>query len=150
MDSPLGRTLSTWLYQQFTGQYQMIWTNCPACTPAVTCLPNLYIDIDIEIQRQKWSHICVFSRSVVSDSVTLWGFFRQEYWSELPCPTPGDLPNPGIEPRSPALQADSLLSESWGKPKYVFTCKTMWNQTWPIGKRLWYHRYFCEPTLFCN
>ena len=36
---------------------------------------------------------------------------RQEYWSELPCPTPGDLPNPGIKPRSPTLQADSLPSE---------------------------------------
>ena len=38
-------------------------------------------------------------------------FSRQEYWSELPSPPPGDLPNPGIKPRSPTLQADSLLSE---------------------------------------
>ena len=38
-------------------------------------------------------------------------FSRQEYWSGLPFPPPGDLPNPGIEPRSPALQADSLPSE---------------------------------------
>ena len=37
-----------------------------------------------------------------------WGFSRQEYWSGLPFPSPGDLPDPGIEPRSPALQADSL------------------------------------------
>ena len=75
---------------------------------------------------QKWK----WSRSVVSHS--LWphgltiayqapqsmGFSRQEYWSGLPFPSPGDLPNPGIEPRSPALQADALLSEpprkSWG------------------------------------
>ena len=35
-------------------------------------------------------------------------FSRQEYWSGLPFPSPGDLPNPGIEPRTPALQADSL------------------------------------------
>ena len=35
------------------------------------------------------------------------GFFRQEYWSGLLCPPPGDLPNPGTKPRSPALQADS-------------------------------------------
>ena len=42
------------------------------------------------------------------------GFSRQEYWSGLPFPSPEDLPNPGIEPGSPALQADSLLSElSW-------------------------------------
>ena len=39
------------------------------------------------------------------------GFSRQEYWSGLPFPSPGDLPNPGIEPRSPALQADSLPTE---------------------------------------
>ena len=39
------------------------------------------------------------------------GFSRQKYWSQLPFPSPGDLPNPGIKPRSPALQADSLLSE---------------------------------------
>ena len=47
-----------------------------------------------------------------------WGFSRQEYWSGLPCPPPGDLPNFGIEPRSPALQADSLPSEPPGKPLY--------------------------------
>ena len=39
------------------------------------------------------------------------GFYRQEYWSGLPFPSPGDLPNPGIKPRSPALQADALTSE---------------------------------------
>ena len=39
------------------------------------------------------------------------GFSRQEYWSELPCPSPGVLPNPGVELKSPALQADSLPSE---------------------------------------
>ena len=44
------------------------------------------------------------------------GFSRQEYWSGLPFPSPGDLPDPGIEPRSPALQADTLTSESPGKP----------------------------------
>ena len=38
-------------------------------------------------------------------------FSRQEYWSELPFPSPGELPDPGIKPKSPALQKDSLLSE---------------------------------------
>ena len=42
------------------------------------------------------------------------GFSRQEYWSALPFPSPGDLPGPGIEPRSPALQADALPSELKG------------------------------------
>ena len=44
-----------------------------------------------------------------------WGFSRQEYWSGLPYSPPGDLPKPGIEPRFPSLQEDSLLSEPPGK-----------------------------------
>ena len=40
------------------------------------------------------------------------GFSRQGYWNGLPFPAPGDLPDPGIEPRSPALQADTLLSNA--------------------------------------
>ena len=66
------------------------------------------------------------------------GFSRQEYWSGLPFPSPGHLPNPGIEPRSPALQADSLPTElvgltlpfilrypAWylGTEKFLFTCE---------------------------
>ena len=44
------------------------------------------------------------------------GFSRQEYWSGLPFPSPGDLPDPGIEPGSPALEADALTSKPPGKP----------------------------------
>ena len=44
------------------------------------------------------------------------GFSRQEYWSGLPFPSPGDVPDPGIEPRSPIFQADSLPSEL---PMYI-------------------------------
>ena len=47
-------------------------------------------------------------------------FSRQEYWSGLPFPSPGDLPNPGIEPRSPALRADALPSEPPGKPYSLY------------------------------
>ena len=43
-------------------------------------------------------------------------FSRQEYWSGLPCPSPGDFPDPGTELQSPTLQADSLPSEPPGKP----------------------------------
>ena len=47
-------------------------------------------------------------------------FSRQEYWSGLPCPPPGDLPNAGSEPRSPALQADNLPLSHQGSPhKYI-------------------------------
>ena len=73
--------------------------------------------------------MCVFSCSVMSDSVTLWtvacqfslsvGFLRHENWIRLPFPPPRDLPNPGIEPMSlvsPALQADSLPLSHRGNP----------------------------------
>ena len=46
------------------------------------------------------------------------GFSRQEYWSGLPFPSPGDLPNPGIKPGSPTLQAEALTSEPPEKPNY--------------------------------
>ena len=44
------------------------------------------------------------------------GFCRQKYWNRLPFPSPGDLPDPGIEPKSPALQTDVLPSKPPGKP----------------------------------
>ena len=47
------------------------------------------------------------------------GFSRQEYWSGLPFPSPRDLPDPGVKPRFPALQADSLPTELQGKPNTV-------------------------------
>ena len=47
------------------------------------------------------------------------GFSRQEYWSGLPFPSPGDLPDPGIEPRSPTLQVDSLLNELHGGESWL-------------------------------
>ena len=50
------------------------------------------------------------------------GFFRQAYWSRLPCLPPGDLPNSETEPTSPALQADSLLTEPPGKPMCIQVC----------------------------
>ena len=66
--------------------------------------------------------------SCVYSCVTLWtvacqaplsiGFSRQEYWSGFPCPAPGDLPDPGIELLSPALQADSLPLVPPGKPTH--------------------------------
>ena len=54
--------------------------------------------------------------TIVHQAPLSMGFSRQEYWSGLPFPPPGDLPDTGIKPRSPALQADSLPSELPGKP----------------------------------
>ena len=62
---------------------------------------------------QMLRHLQLFCdpRTVARQAPLSMGFSRQEYWSGLPCPSPGDLPNSGIKPRCPALQADSLLSE---------------------------------------
>ena len=57
--------------------------------------------------------------TVVYQAPTSMEFSRQEYWSGLPFPSPGDLPNPGIKPGSPALQADALPSEPPGQPVLV-------------------------------
>ena len=64
------------------------------------------------------SHVRLFATSwtVACQTCHSMGFSRQEYWSGLPFPSPGDLPDPGIKPRSPTLQADSLPSELPGKP----------------------------------
>ena len=55
-------------------------------------------------------------RTVAYQAPLSMGFSREEYWSGLPFPSPGDLPNPGIEPGFPALAADALTSEPPGKP----------------------------------
>ena len=59
------------------------------------------------------SHVRLFATpwTVTYQALPSMGFSRQEYWSGLPFPSPGDLPDPGIEPRSAALQADTLTSE---------------------------------------
>ena len=64
------------------------------------------------------SHVRLFATPwfVAYQAPLSMGFSRQECWNGLPFPSPGDLPDPGLEPRSHTLQADSLLSESPGKP----------------------------------
>ena len=89
--------------------------------------------------------------------VTLWtvalqaplsvGFSSQEYWSGLPCPPPGDLPNPGIKPSSLALKADSLLSEPPGK--IFHSCSLLnWGSSFLVlvfwEFRKWIGTKFCQ------
>ena len=64
------------------------------------------------------SHVQLFATlwTVAYQAPLSVGLSRQENWSGLPFPSPGDLPHPGIKPRSPALQADALRSEPPGKP----------------------------------
>ena len=67
----------------------------------------------LKCEVKSLSHVRLFATlwTVAHQDPLSMGFFRQEYWSGLSFPSPGDLPNPGIEPRSPTLQADALTSE---------------------------------------
>ena len=86
------------------------------------------------------------------------GFSRQEYWSGFPFPFPGDLPDPGIKPRSPALQADDLLTELWGKPILSLPCdKTCGEQVrpasdsegWALLQQNICHDQYCQSLQEC-
>ena len=68
------------------------------------------------VESELLSHVRLFAMpwTVACQAPLSMEFSRQEYWSGLPLPSPGDLPNPGVEPGSPGLQADSLLSEPPG------------------------------------
>ena len=80
------------------------------------------------------------------------GFSRQEYWSGVPFPSPEDLPNPGIEPRSPALQADALPSEPPGKPErtVVEARSERYNRVDMGAKTLWGPGGHCEDSFTRN
>ena len=73
----------------------------------------------------KWCPTLAIPWTVAGQAPLSLGFSRQEYWSGLPFPSPGDLPDPGIKPRSPAWQADSFPSELQGSPLGVLVlCNT--------------------------
>ena len=75
-------------------------------------------------------------------------FSRQEYWTGLPFPSPGDLPDPGIEPESPALQADSLLSQQPGKPSIIYgRCISDFTRNCPTFSQILYYCTF--PLVVC-
>ena len=75
----------------------------------------------LKVKVKSLSHVRLFATpwTVAYQAPLSMGFSRQEYWSGVPLPSPGDLPNPGTEPGSPALQADALPSEPPGKPPHL-------------------------------
>ena len=77
-------------------------------------LDGITDSVDVKVTVKSLHHVWLFATpwTVVCQSPPSMGFPRQEYWSGLPFPSPGDLPNPGIKPGSPTLQVDSLLSET--------------------------------------
>ena len=115
--------------------------NCREISPMPLHLPSTLSEMCHSITRSRrpiwnsvtWSFyeampllLCLVAQSCLTlcnpmDLLCPWGFSRQEYCSGLACPYLGDLPNPGIEPRSPTLQVDSLPAEPRGKPqRYIY------------------------------
>ena len=78
---------------------------------SVTYLQSL--DLSLKVKVKSLSHVRLFATlwTIAYQASPSMGFSRQEYWSGLPFPSPGDLPDPGIEPRSPTMRADALPSE---------------------------------------
>ena len=83
---------------------QKIWKSSPLNNPTILSLKV----------KVKAAQSCLTLCNLMD--YTVHGILQAEYWSEQPFPSPGDLPSPGIEPRSPTLQADSLPAELPGKP----------------------------------
>ena len=84
-------------------------------TALVLHVTNQYLWSEVKLL----SHLQLFATpwTVAYQAPPTIGFSRQEYWSGLPFPSPGDLPNPGIKPRFPTLESDALTSEPPGKPQ---------------------------------
>ena len=79
-------------------------------------LITLKVKVKVKLLSRVWLFVTPWT--VAHQAPPSMGFSRQEYWTGLPFPSPGDLPDPGIKPRSPALQADALTSEPPGKSYY--------------------------------
>ena len=88
-----------------------------------------------EVKWQSLSHVC----SLWSMDCIVHGILQAEYWSGYPFPSPGDLPNPGIKPRSSALWSDSLSTELQGKPFPVLCCGNLLEQQEKTNTRIDYY-----------
>ena len=97
---------------------------CLFRTTELSWIGNWVHRVILNLGEVKWSEMKALSRvqlfaipwTVAYQAAPYMGFSRQEYWSGLPFPFPGNLPNPRIKPGSLTLQADALLSEPPGKP----------------------------------
>ena len=85
----------------------------------------MHFSLPRDTEVKSFSRVRLFANpwTVAHQAPPSMDFSRQEYWSGLPFPSPGDLPDPGIEPQSPALWADALPSEPQGSP--FFPCSPL-------------------------
>ena len=122
--------LSDWIrymtlsYEYFTSSWECLYNylmhHC--CLPVTTLLLTFLWKWK-KMKVKMLSHVRLFATpwAVAHQAPPSMGFSRQEYWSELPFLSPGDLPDPGIEPRSPALWADALTSEPPGGQTFLWS-----------------------------
>ena len=100
--------------------------------PGIVCYRHLILTdvsgiIVVVVQSLSCVRLFVTPWTIAHQAPPSMGSSRQEYWSGLPFPSPGDLPDPGIEPRSPIMQADALTSEPPGKQRPK--CKAKYYKT---------------------
>ena len=104
-----GDLLNPGIEQEFPTLAGRFFINCTTCE-------GTYV-MKVKVKSLSIVRLFVTPWTVAHQAPPSMGFSRQEYWSGLPFPSPGHLSDPGIEPRSPALQADALTSEPPGKPE---------------------------------
>ena len=93
--------------------------------------PDLCFPFNVWVKSLSQVRLFVTPWTIAHQAPRSMGFSRQEYWSGLPFPSPGDLPHQGIEPRSPTLQADALTSAPPGRPRFnPWVGKIPWRRKW--------------------
>ena len=88
----------------------------------------IYVERKVKVKVKSHSRVRLFATpwTVAHQAPLTKGFSRHKYWSGLPFPSPGDHPNPGIEPGSPTLEADALTSEPPGKTSMIYERYTVY------------------------
>ena len=123
---PAGKSKSNRNTRGHTWKKGTVLDEFPTFTDFAYKIPHIYTVLDTNKNVYNKQSVCVCSVMYVELFATPWtvahhaplsmAFSRQEYWSRLPFPPPGNLPNPGIEPMSPAWQVDSLPLSHLGSP----------------------------------
>ena len=132
---------SMWVWE-LTGPIQEVNWVCLCCFNGNLKIPLPWPWKFVKVKVTSLSPVRLFASpwTVAHQAPPSIGFSRQEYWSGLLFPSPGDLPDPGIEPGSPVLQADALTSEPPGKP----TLTLGW---WLVCWRICLNNFLAEVLL---
>ena len=130
------RSCFCWLYTDFGIDYLV---TCLCRVMSCVVGKGCFLWPVLSLREKSLSRVRLFATpwTVAYQAPLSMRFSRQEYWSGLPFPSPGDLPDPGIEPRSPALESDALTSEPPGKPHirgWILVSREK-SRTLPVRKR---------------